>query len=101
MNIYSVCHRLAMTNLIISGYPLHIEVGRYNRTYPSDRICTVFNFICIANKVHFLLECPLYGGIRSSFTCTLNLERRFKQLAKDETFVPFFDIPRLLCTKTP
>ena len=87
LNIHNFSHRRAMAKLRISDHPLQIEVGRYNRTPPSDRICTLCNAKDIENEVHFVLECELYSDIRNSFINALNFDTRAKQLVKDELFV--------------
>ena len=65
VNVVPKKHRIALTKLLVSSHPLHVETGRWMRpkTEISDRKC----FKCpnkIEDEFHFFFECTLYSDIR-------------------------------------
>ena len=45
---------------------LNIELGRYNNTERSERICTLCDAKEIEDEYHFILQCPRYSNLRNA-----------------------------------
>ena len=61
-------YRIALTKLRVSSHRLEIEVGRWHKPQPidvNDRKCTFCHRL--EDEYHFLLECPLYDNLRSTY----------------------------------
>ena len=61
-------YRIALTKLRVSSHRHEIEVGRWHKPQPldvSDRKCILCNKL--EDEYHFLLECPLYDNLRSTY----------------------------------
>ena len=60
--------RIALTKLHMSSQRLEIEMGRWTRPKRIqfyDRKCKLCNKL--EDEINFVLECPLYGGIRKHY----------------------------------
>ena len=60
-------HRIALTKLRLSAHSLEIEVGRYNKTEPKDRLCRYCKTMGkreVEDETHFLINCPQYKELR-------------------------------------
>ena len=63
-------HRVALTKLRLSAHTLEIEVGRYNKTEPKDRLCCYCKTMGkreVEDETHFLINCPQYKELRETF----------------------------------
>jgi hypothetical protein len=61
-------YRIALTKLRVSSHRLEIEVGRWHKPQPipvNERKCK----LCakLEDEFHFILECPLYKQLRSTY----------------------------------
>jgi hypothetical protein len=58
--------RYLLTKFRLGICPLRIETGRHRKIPVCDRLCE-FCDLGIEDELHFLLVCPLYSDLRSSF----------------------------------
>ena len=56
--------RSLISQIRLGILPLEIEVGRFRRISPEDRVCQNCNMGVVETEVHFICECPLYNDLK-------------------------------------
>ena len=86
-----------LTKYRLSNHCLRIETGRHERVFNvsgksdplprQDRLCLYCNLDSVESEVHFLLECPLYDGLRKDILSQIEKYPNLLNLDKHDLFI--------------